>query len=141
VQETVVNQQPGDWPPDQRAELISLLKDAGERDDRLCAHLREWSRAEPRAASEWVAAQGLHQSRDIAVEGLVLGTAPSDPGGAALWAEEIAEPGLRERMARLAFGYWMESDPGAAVLAAQDSSLSADALQSILHRTENGGEP
>lgn len=97
-----------------------------------------WTKADPLAASEFVAAMPPSESRDHAIGGMVYTHRWEDPAAAAQWATELSSAEGREKVLSLAAEAYIRKDPAGAAEWLPASGLSIEAQQRLVEASSKG---
>ncbi|MFN0125282.1 MAG: hypothetical protein ACKV19_01190 [Verrucomicrobiales bacterium] len=91
-----------------------------------------WTKVDPLAASEYVAAMPPSEGRDHAIGGMVYTNRWEDPAAAILWANEISNADRRNAVLTLAAEAYVRKDPSNAADWLLTSGLPAETQQRLL---------
>lgn len=99
------------------AETLRALPEGPERNLVLGQTLRDWTGADPVAASVWLERQAPSEILDpgLAAVAAAASRANRTPEAALSWAESIADPGLRSRTLGSVLREWSGRDPSGAL--------------------------
>jgi hypothetical protein len=103
------------------------------RNKAVSAVSTSWAQTNPAAAAQWIGSIGESQTRDTATAAFSAQIARSNPANAAQWATRISDPAKRSGSIQRIVGDWKKTDPNAARLFVQSSTvLPADLKQRLL---------
>ena len=93
-----------------------------------------WTKADPLAASEFVAAMAPSESRDHAIGGMVWSHRWEDPAAAVAWATQLSSGEGREKVMTLAAEAYIRKDPAAAAEWLPQSGLPVETQERLMQR-------
>lgn len=114
--------------------LQSLGDSRGQREG-LSAAYAVWANQDPEGSSRSLATLPESTARDFAINGFTAATAHENPAAAVLWAETIANPGLREAATVRAGQRFFSQDPAAAADWLLRSGLGKEAVERVVGDT------
>jgi hypothetical protein len=94
--------------------------------------LASWAKADPRAASQHIAAMPPSESRNTAIGGLVYSHRWEDPVAAIAWAHQITNDTSRQASLAKAAEAYLHKDPASAATWLPTSGLSTETQQRLL---------
>jgi hypothetical protein len=123
--------------PSRVAGVLQLVEQSPEGPGRMAAtmkSLHEWTRADPEAASAWLAAQPDGPTRDGAIAGFggAAVVSKNDPVAGLEWTTAISDSRGRGEALRANIKNWADYDPEAARAWVQSSPRLSDADREVL---------
>lgn len=97
-----------------------------------------WTKVDPMAASEFVAAMPPSENRDHAIGGMVYSHRWEDPAAAAAWATQLSSAEGREKVMTLAAEAYIHKDPTAAAEWLPTSGLPLETQERLVQAGNKG---
>ncbi|MGB0744108.1 MAG: hypothetical protein ACPGSB_06240 [Opitutales bacterium] len=117
--------------PESAIAWIETISEGPGKKEAMRSALNEWAQRDAVAASEYLVEMPDSATRDYAVNGFALRLSREDPESAVIWAETIADDGLRQQAITQAGRAWFRINSEAATQWLADSELPDEIKQQV----------